>query len=146
MAKRIVSATRIINASPEEIFNVLANPANHPIIDGSGMVISSKSNPPRLSLGATFSMDMKMGAHYTTKNVVCEFEENHVIAWHHFAQFIWRYELTPIEGGTKVTETFDYSKPWGVLLIPAGTPKKNQAGMVKSLEHLDQFVTTGSVS
>jgi uncharacterized protein YndB with AHSA1/START domain len=144
MGKRIVSASRVINASPDKIFAVLADPSKHPLIDGSGMVVSSKSNPDRLSLGASFSMNMKLGAKYTTKNVVSEFEENHVIAWHHHAQFVWRYQLDPVEGGTKVTESFDYSKPWGVFLIPAGTPAKNQRAMEKTLERLDKLVTTGS--
>jgi hypothetical protein len=145
MTTRIVSATRIIDATPEVIFDILADPAEHLVIDGSGTVISSKSNPRRLALGDSFSMSMKLfGLPYTTKNIVCELEENHVIAWHHVAQFIWRYQLDPVEGGTKVTETFDYSKPWGVALIPTGIPEKNRAGMERTLERLDNLVTTGS--
>lgn len=144
MGKRIVSASRVINAPPEAIFAILADPSQHPLIDGSGKVVSPKTNPERLSLGATFSMNMKMGAKYTTKNVVSEFEEGRVIAWHHFAQFVWRYQLDPVDGGTKVTESFDYSKPWGVLLLPAGTPKKNQESMEKTLQRLDELLTKGS--
>jgi len=145
MATRIVSATRLIAAPAAEIFGVLADPAQHPTIDGSGSVTASKDNPERLSLGARFSMDMTLGRSYVTKNVVSEFDEGHVIAWHHFAQFVWRYELTPVEGGTEVTESFDYSKPWGILLGPLGYPAKNQAAMEKTLERLDRLVTTGSV-
>ena len=145
MSKRIVSAARTIAASPEAIFEILANPALHPVIDGSGNVQASKDNPERLSLGATFSMDMKVVFSYVTKNTVSEFEEGRVIAWHHFAQFVWRYELAPADEGTLVTETFDYSKPWGIVLKINGTPEKNRVGMVKTLERLDQLVTTGSV-
>jgi uncharacterized protein YndB with AHSA1/START domain len=145
MAQRIVSATRTIAAPAEKIFDVLANPSLHPVIDGSGSVKAPKTNPERLSLGATFSMDMKVGFSYVTKNRVSEFEENHVIAWHHFAQFVWRYQLDAVDGGTKVTETFDYSKPWGILIEINGTPKKNQASMERTLARLDSYVTTGSV-
>lgn len=141
MASRIVSATRTIAAPAEEIFAILADPAQHPVIDGSGSVTASKDNPARLSLGAKFSMDMKLGMPYVTKNTVSEFKEGRVIAWHHFAQFVWRYELTPVDGGTEVAETFDYSKPWGVALGPFGIPEKNQASMVKTLERLDHLVT-----
>ena len=141
MATRIVSATRTIAAPADEIFAVLADPAKHPLIDGSGSVTASKDNPARLSLGATFSMDMKLGLPYVTKNTVSEFEDGRVIAWHHFAQFVWRYELTPVDGGTEVTESFDYSKPWGAALGIVGIPAKNQASMVKTLERLDELVT-----
>ena len=108
MAQRIVSASRVIAAPPEVIFDILCDTTKHALIDGSGHVKAAKTNPGRLSLGATFSMEMKVGAAYTTKNTVSEFEEGHVIAWHHFAQFVWRYQLDAVEGGTKVTETFDY--------------------------------------
>jgi uncharacterized protein YndB with AHSA1/START domain len=144
MAHRSVTATRLIPAPAAAIFDILADPSKHSLIDGSGNVSGAKSNPARLSLGATFSMDMRMGVPYVTKNTVSEFEENRLIAWHHFAQFIWRYELEEVEGGTQVTESFDYSKPWGILLVPTGTPKKNQAGMVKTLERLEKLLTTGS--
>ena len=146
MATRIVSATRTIAAPAEKIFDVLADPSQHPLIDGSGSVTASKDNPARLSLGAKFSMDMKVGMSYVTKNTVSEFEDGRVIAWHHFAQFVWRYELTEVEGGTEVTESFDYSKPWGVTLEPFGIPAKNQASMVKTLERLDRLVTEGAAS
>ena len=146
MAQRIVSATRTIAAPAEKIFEVLADPSQHPVIDGSGSVAASKDNPARLSLGARFSMDMKVGMPYVTKNTVSEFDEGRIIAWHHFAQFVWRYELVPVEGGTEVTESFDYSKPWGIALGPLGFPAKNQAAMTKTLERLDHLVTTGSPS
>ena len=132
MAQRIVSATRTIAAPAEKIFEVLADPSQHPVIDGSGSVTASKDNPARLSMP------------YVTKNTVSEFDEGRIIAWHHFAQFVWRYELVPVEGGTEVTESFDYSKPWGIALGPLGFPAKNQAAMIKTLERLDHLVTTGS--
>ena len=91
-------------------------------------------------------MEMKVGAAYTTKNTVSEFEEGHVIAWHHFAQFVWRYQLDAVEGGTKVTETFDYSKPWGIALKLTKMPEQNQVGMEKTLARLDELATTGSIN
>ena len=55
--------------------------------------------PERLYLGATFAMGMRQGVHYRTRNKVVAFEENKCIAWHHFAQFTWRYDLDDVEGG-----------------------------------------------
>ena len=146
MAQRIVSASRVIAAPPEVIFDILCDTTKHALIDGSGHVKAAKTNPGRLSLGATFSMEMKVGTAYTTKNTVSEFEEGHVIAWHHFAQFVWRYQLDAVEGGTKVTETFDYSKPWGIALKLTKMPEQNQVGLEKTLARLDELATTGSIN
>jgi len=41
MADDSVSATTVINASPETIFAVLADPAQHAAIDGTGWVCES---------------------------------------------------------------------------------------------------------
>ena len=63
----------------------------------------------RLTLGATFGMKMKLGVPYPIENTVVEFEENRLIAWRHMGGHRWRYELEPVDDGTKVTETFDWS-------------------------------------
>jgi uncharacterized protein YndB with AHSA1/START domain len=141
MAQRAVHAERVIAAPAAAIFDVLADPHRHPEIDGSGSVRAVKSSTPRLALGATFSMDMHFGAKYSTRNRVVEFEEGRRIAWHHFSRFIWRYELTDVEGGTKVTETFDYSEPWGFVIELLGLPARNQASMQRTLVRLESVVT-----
>jgi uncharacterized protein YndB with AHSA1/START domain len=142
---RRVSAERVIAAPPEKIFAVLADPGQHPVIDGSATLRQTRGDtPPRLSLGARFGMNMKDGVPYFVKNTVVEFEENRRIAWRHFARNVWRYELEPVEGGTRVVETFDWSNLTGVVLGITGLPAKNKANMEKTLERLDKFVTTGS--
>ena len=138
---RVVTVTRTIPAPAEAIFNLLASPREHSRFDGSGTVRDAKNAPERLSLGATFSMNMHDRLSYFSTNKVVAFEENRTIAWHHFAQFVWRYELEPVDGGTKVTESFDYSKPWGVLIIPVGFPKRNRISMERTLERIEQIVT-----
>ncbi|WP_285658783.1 SRPBCC family protein, partial [Helicobacter bizzozeronii] len=125
---RKVSVSRVIAADPATIFDVLADPAQHAAIDGSGTVRHSRGNPERLHLGATFSMDMKMGVPYFVKNKVVEFDEGRLIAWQHFGKHRWRYELEPVEGGTRVTETFDWStarSPW--FIEKMGYPEKHPA-------------------
>ena len=134
--ERLIEVTKVIAASPEAIFDVLANPAMHPVIDGSGAVVAPRSNPARLSLGATFTMDMSMKASYRTTNVVSSFEENRTIAWHHKAGFIWRYDLEPVEGGTKVTESFDYRSWLGIALSFTKLPEQNRVAMTKTLDNL----------
>jgi uncharacterized protein YndB with AHSA1/START domain len=141
-AIRSVSDSRIINAPPSAIFNLLADPRQHPLLDGSGSVKDVRHAPERLFLGAKFSMSMKMGAPYLTNNVVTNFVENTSIAWHHFSKCVWRYELEEVPGGTKVTESFTYDNPSGYLVMALGFPKRNRVAIAKSLERLDKAVTS----
>jgi len=140
MTDRIVSAARFIPAPPEVIFDLLASPEGHLAIDGSGSLVSPKENPERLGLGSTFAMKMKIGIPYSVTNTVSVFEENRSIAWHHGAGFEWRYDLEPVEGGTQVTESFDYSKPAGALLGLTGMPKRNQKSMEATLQKIETLV------
>jgi uncharacterized protein YndB with AHSA1/START domain len=109
MADDQVSRTRLVPASPQEVFDLLADPRQHALIDGSGTVQGAVSGPDRLSQGAKFGMSMKMGLPYRIQNTVEEFEEGRRIAWRHAGRHRWRYELEAVEGGTQVTETFDTS-------------------------------------
>ncbi|MBS45243.1 MAG: dimethyladenosine transferase [Nocardioides sp.] len=104
------SATRIIEAPPAVIFDILSDPRQHPRIDGSGTVRASISGPERLELGSTFGNDMKVGATYKIKNRVVEYEKDRLIAWRHYSPHRWRYELEPVEQGVRVTETWDLAK------------------------------------
>ncbi len=138
-----VSTSRVIAASPEAIFDILADPAMHPVIDGSGTVQTTRGRDvERLQLGTTFGMDMRRGVGYSILNTVVEFEEGRLIAWRHFHGHRWRYELEPVPGGTQVTETFDYSKARTRLgLEIGGYPERNLRGMEATLQRLEQVVT-----
>jgi hypothetical protein len=137
-----VSVERVIPAPADQIFDVLANPAMHPVLDGSGTVRSAPAgNPERLSLGAKFGMGMRLVGPYRTRNTVVEFEEGRRIAWHHPARNTWRYELDPVDGGTRVRESFDYSRSraaWFVRLFKFA--ERNRAGMEKTLENLERHL------
>ena len=142
MPERSVSVTRFIKAAPEVIFAVLTDPSQHPAIDGSGTVRKARAGAPTsLKLGDKFGMDMKIGLPYRMGNTVMEWEENRRIAWAHVGKHRWRYELSPREGGTDVTETFDWSTsrmPWFIELM--GYPKRHPAAMTKTLERLAALV------
>ncbi len=141
MEARVTSGSRLVKATPAEIFDLLADPSKHALIDGSGTVQGSRSSDPeRLSLGATFGMNMKMGVPYPMQSTVSEFVENEVIEWHHFGRHRWRYELAPVDGGTMVTERFI----WGTALLPAflyemvGYPERHRKSIDSTLERLAQ--------
>ncbi len=149
MAKqRSVSTSRVIAADRQTLFDVIADPSMHPVIDGSGTVREVRTGgPPRLDRkGATFGMDMKVGAAYKITNTVVEFEEGERIAWRHFHGHRWRYEFRDVDGGTEVTETFDWSRarsPRSLELVRY--PARNLRGMKATLERLEELVTAGSV-
>jgi len=140
---RIVSVERLIPAAPGLIFEILADPRQHSKIDGSGSVKAAQiSAPSRLSLGAKFAMNMKIGIPYKMTNTVVEFEENRRIAWQHFGGHIWRYTLDPVDGGTKVTEQFDYNGSKSVLMLKLrGSMGNNEKFMIKTLENIEKHFT-----
>ncbi len=115
---KIKAARIVVAASPTTIFNILANPHRHIEIDGSQTIRSNISGPERLSLGSKFGMAMRLGINYRIKNKVVEFKENELIAWRHFGQWRWRYELKALgNGSTEVTETFDGSYAPGLAQL-----------------------------
>ena len=135
---KIVSRSTIVPAPAQMIFDLLADPRRHGEIDGSGSIQSAQINAPeRLSLDATFGMQMKIGVRYKITNTVVEFEEGKTIAWRHFGGHIWRYILEPVDGGTKVTEQFDWNKSKSPLILKLRkSPQDNAKSIEKTLENL----------
>lgn len=138
---RIKSASIIINAPVAEIFNVVANPQLHAVIDGSKSVKSVIYGPERLSLGEKFGMNMKIGIEYRITNTVVEFEENRLIAWRHLGRWIWRYEFREISSNqTVVTESFDGTKtPFNLWLKARKAYPFVQRAVAKTLVQLKAY-------
>ncbi len=141
MATRSVSASRRIAAPAERLFALLADPTNHPRIDGSGTLQRVVGrHPTRLGPGSRFSVDMHLGLPYRMRNLVVEFHEGRRIAWTHVGAARWRWELEPRpDGTTLVTETFDWSRsPLGyrIFLERLHLPERNQQAIVASLARL----------
>jgi uncharacterized protein YndB with AHSA1/START domain len=138
---RCRSTTIVINADPATVFDVLADPAQHGLFDGSGTVKGQLSGPPRLYLGATFAMRMRWVAPYLIRSRVVEYEEDRQIAWRHPMRHIWRYELIPVEGGTQVTESFDYSpSPAAPIYERIKVVEHNEHSIEASLQQLKVLV------
>lgn len=140
--QRQVSTSRVIPADRQSLFDVVADPRMHAVIDGSGTVKDAAvDGPERLFAGATFGMKMQMGAPYSITNTVVEFVEGRRIAWRHMSGHRWRYEFEDVEGGTEVTETFDWSSAKAKLALElAGFPKRNLEGMRRTLERLEEHM------
>jgi len=145
---RAVSTAQIIAAERQTLFDLVADPRVHPVIDGSGSLRSvHPGDEPRLALGATFGAEVSQGVTYRVQNRVVEFEEGRRIAWCHVHGHRWRYEFEDAEGGTRVVETFDWSTARSRLGIELlGFPRRNLRNMRATLERLDELATTGRVS
>jgi uncharacterized protein YndB with AHSA1/START domain len=150
MEGNVVSVERVVPTTPEAIFSLVADPARHPDIDGSGSVKQAKDGVPRrLSLGATFGMSMHMGIRYSMVNTVIEFEDNRRIAWQTkppgfigklVGGRIWRYELEPVEGGTRVRESWDVSEDHQRSFLKMGKlPETTRANMDKTLSRIEEL-------
>lgn len=144
-----VTVERVIPAPPEKIFDLLADPSRHREIDGSGTVRDALAGAQRLALGSRFGMSMKMGLPYSMESEVIDFQENRCVAWQTrppgiFRNLgggrIWRYELEPTDGGTRVRETWDISQEKVKALVrPAA--KKTRTNMERTLERIESIVT-----
>ncbi|MUM22926.1 dimethyladenosine transferase [Mycobacterium sp. CBMA271] len=158
---RQVIVERVIDANAQHIFDVLADPASHTAIDGTGALRDPLIDAPgRLYLGAKFTMGMRtrlpdlspasvvqvlvaLTHRGRLTNVVKEFNEGRLISWRNFGRHIWRYELEPLtDERTLVRETFDYSTniaPW--LLELARFPTVNRRAMRETLDRLANAVS-----
>jgi len=141
---RQISLSRVVDVPPARVFGLLVDPANHPLLDGSGSVKASRSTGPRrLELGSRFGMDMRLGIPYKILNTVVEFEPDRLIAWRHFSGHRWRWQLREVgDGHTEVTETFDWStarSPRAIELL--GFPARNRKGIEATLRRLGDLLS-----
>ena len=110
--QRVVSATRVVAASPETIFELIADPARQPEWDGNDNLAESTADRVR-AVGDSFDTTLTNGG--VRRNHIVEFDEGRLIAWRpsEVGQeppgHLWRWELTPTGSGTEVTHTYDWS-------------------------------------
>ena len=146
MSTHTVSGSRVVAATPERLFGIVADPSMHAVIDGSGSVRSVRGGSRKLALGDRFTTNMRIGVPYLITNKVVEYSEGRTIAWSHLGGWRWRYEFEPLddvdgEPRTRVTETFDWSTARSRLYVEkVGWPRKNQAGIERTLDRLEAYV------
>ena len=121
-----VSASRRIAAPATEIFRMLAAPANHLALDGSGMLRAVQDRPMLGRVGDTFivAMYLPVLGDYLMLNRVIAFEHDRRISWEPTPGdavasqnaelpigapqgYTWGFELQPDGDTTIVTEIFD---------------------------------------
>ena len=153
-----VAVTRRIDAPASVIFAVLCDPANHVVIDGSGMLRSTPAGRVA-NVEDSFAVEMwndEMGSYEMTSTIV-EFEPDRLIRWQPTitrasraedqddigtsAKQRWGFELVPVsETVTDVTETFDCidSPDWLQRAVQGG--QRWVEAMTATLDHLAERV------
>jgi hypothetical protein len=119
-----VSATLDMPVSADRVFAVLADPATHAAIDGTGWVQEAADPAPLTEVGQIFRMDMYHAGHpdgdYQVVNQVQVLDPPRAIGWLtgqekgdgrlEFGGWIWRYDLVPLgPSETEVTLSYDWS-------------------------------------
>ena len=111
---RVVSVTRFISASPERIFDLIADPSLQPSWDGNNNLASAAPGQRVRQSGDVFKTTLTNGA--VRENHVVEFIEGSQIAWlpaergKQPAGHLWRWQLDPVNATlTKVTHTYDWT-------------------------------------
>jgi RNA polymerase sigma-70 factor, ECF subfamily len=158
-----VAVSRRICAPAHEIFQILANPARHRELDGSGSLRGAVSTTMISGVGDVFVMKMYFDhlGDYEMNNHVVEFEQDRRIGWEPEAGrghpaaasdssepsrwgHRWSYRLTP-DGpdATVVTEIYDCGRvpDEGRAMMDNG--RVWAESMAKTLERLDALSDRG---
>jgi uncharacterized protein YndB with AHSA1/START domain len=159
MAEDFIAATTTIEAPAQTVFDVLADPAAHAAIDGTGWVGKPRTDTPLSGTGQIFRMAMyhenHPDQHYETANRVEAFDPPRAIAWKTgsapgaptsegtpddeltYGGWVWRYDLAPVgDDRTDVTLTYDWSAVPPELRELIGFPMFDPSHLDNSLRHL----------
>jgi hypothetical protein len=157
-----VNASTTIEAGPEAVFAVLADPSTHGDIDGTGWVRASLDGVGITAAGQVFRMAMFHPNHpdkdYRIANRVEVFDKPRAIAWQpgtespetgelSFGGWIWRYDLEATAASrTKVTLTYDWSAVPSEIREYLKFPPFPPEHLANSLQHLSELVARNTAS
>lgn len=155
----VLAVSRTIDAPVATVFGVLADPAHHAAIDGTGWVREPLDPAALTEIGQIFGMGMYHANHpdgdYRMHNRVEVFEAPRAIAWQPgqygpdgeigFGGWTWGYEVEP-EGAEnpdacRVTLTYDWSRVPPSVREHIGFPPFGVDHLERSLDHLAELAT-----
>lgn len=150
-----MSASTTIEAAPEAVFAVLADPSAHAGIDGTGWVSGPLDGERISAAGQVFRMAMYHENHpnkdYEIANLVEVFDESRAIAWKpgtespetgelSFGGWTWRYDLEATgPSQTTVTLTYDWSAVPPEVRGYIQFPPFGQDHLDNSMQHLSDL-------
>ncbi|CAA0109147.1 putative protein [Mycolicibacterium vanbaalenii] len=143
-----------IDAPASKVFEVLADPANHAAIDGTGWVRESLDGKPLTETGQIFRIAMYHDNHpdgdYEMANKVLAFEPGRAIGWEpgqagedgeiEFGGWTWHYDLEPAgPQQTRVTIVYDWSAVPATTREHIAFPPFPRAHLENSLANLEKL-------
>ncbi len=158
MTAERVSVTRRLAAPAAEIFAIVADPAGHVRIDGSGMLEVAPDARPLTEVGETFDMHMDRTplndipglVKYSVRNTVTQVEPDRLIEWTigpldqpPFGH-VYGWQLDPVsDSETDVTNYCDWSNIIDSLRASGRTwPIVPVEMLEESLDKLERVVVT----
>ena len=146
---RVVSASREVAATPERIFELIADPAQQPRWDGNDNLGEAPAGQRVRRAGDVFTMTLTTGS--VRENHVVEFEEGRRIAWHPSEVgrsqpgHLWRWELEPLGASrTLVTHTYDWTLLTDKNRLPRARSMTTER-LMASLDRLAALAERGNV-
>jgi len=152
--------SRVVDASPQEVFALLADPARHHETEPTDWVRGplEEDPAPLTEVGQVFGIEMfhvNTPGRYDMHNRVIAFEQDRTLAWEPgqygpdgelgTGGWTWRYDLAPADGsGTEVTLTYDWSAVPAPVREGFGIPPFPPSFLEESLASLGRAVTAGS--
>lgn len=148
-------ATAVVDAPAAAVFAVLADPARHAALDGTGWVRGAVDPAPLTAAGQLFRMSMYHPNHpdgtYETVNRVQVLDPPRTVSWEPgydagdgtlgFGGWVWRYDLTSAgPSRTTVTLTYDWSAVPDDIRERIGFPPFPRRHLDDSLAHLAGLV------
>jgi hypothetical protein len=122
-----IQVSKVIDAPAETIYDLLADPTKHTEIDGAGMLRGVEGDSQKLlAIGQTFTMNMHQESlgDYRMVNSVTALVPGARIGWSptmdptcdlasklgdmKVGGHTFTYDLREVDGGTEVTETYDW--------------------------------------
>lgn len=156
--REYVSATLTVAAPAERVFAVLADPATHAAIDGTGWVHEAVERAPLAEEGQIFRMAMyhpnHPDGHYRVANKVHVLDAPRAIGWLTgeekedgqltFGGWFWRYDLVPLgPSETEVTLTYDWTAVPPSIREYLEFPMFGPDHLSNSLKHLADLAVSG---
>jgi uncharacterized protein YndB with AHSA1/START domain len=144
--QRVVSASLVIDAPAETIWELIVEPVNQPSWDGNDNLGQAEPGQRVQAVGDVFRMTLSGGA--VRDNHVVEYDEGRRIAWRPSEVdrppfgHLWRWELEPRDdGSTLVTHTYDWTQLTDETRFPRARATQHE-NLMASLERLAVLATT----
>ncbi len=144
------SAEIVVAASPEDVYDLVADVLRTPEFSPEVVAVRWLDGAPGPAVGARFESvnASPSGRRWTNRPVVRVADRGREFAFERTERFagsiVWRYRFEPVEGGTRVVESYEVERPvsrlgwWVIEKVFQGGNRREalRAGMRTTLERL----------